>query len=141
MQRPRIREAPTLASEPVFPMIAVKDLARARAFYEGVLELQEVTPKSEPHVAVYQSAGGKLAVYVSEFAGTNRATAATWEVRDVDAVVQALKARGVAFEHYDMPDTVRRGDVHEGGGMKNAWFKDPEGNILGIVNQRKASPA
>jgi catechol 2,3-dioxygenase-like lactoylglutathione lyase family enzyme len=127
-----------LATEPVFPMIAVKSLEKARSFYEGVLGLEEITPKTESHVAVYQSAGGKLAVYVSEFAGTNRATAATWEVPDVEGEVKALRARGVAFEHYDMPGTTRKGDVHEGGGMKNAWFKDPEGNILGIVNRRKA---
>jgi hypothetical protein len=53
---------------------------------------------------------------------------------EVDAVARALKAKGVAFEHYDMPDMKREGDVHVGGGIRVAWFKDPDGNILSIVN-------
>jgi hypothetical protein len=73
--------------------------------------------------------------YISEYAGTNRATAASWEVEDVEAEVEALKARGVAFEHYELPGTTRKGDIHVAGSLKNAWFKDPEGNILGIVGR------
>jgi hypothetical protein len=49
--------------------------------------------------------------------------------------VRALKDKGVEFEHYDMPDTKRVGDVHVSGEMKVAWFKDPDGNILNIVNR------
>ena len=45
-----------------------------------------------------------------------------------------LKARNVEFEHYDMPETKRQGDVHVSGSIKNAWFKDPDGNILGIMS-------
>ena len=74
-------------------------------------------------------------VYRSEFAGTNRATAAMWVVGDeVDEIVRTLKGRGVAFERYDMPDTTLEGDVHVSGGRRVAWFKDPEGNILSVVN-------
>jgi catechol 2,3-dioxygenase-like lactoylglutathione lyase family enzyme len=53
---------------------------------------------------------------------------------DVERVVRELKAKGVTFEHYDLPDTRREGDVHIGGHMKIAWFKDPDGNILNIVS-------
>src|SRR6185369_16205534 len=52
----------------------------------------------------------------------------------VEDVVRDLKTRGVEFEHYDMPETKRQGDVHVSGSMKNAWFKDPDGNILGIMS-------
>jgi hypothetical protein len=52
----------------------------------------------------------------------------------VEDIVRALKAKGVTFEHYDMPDMTRGGDVHVAGDMKVAWFKDPDGNILDIVN-------
>lgn len=52
---------------------------------------------------------------------------------DVEAEVETLKGKGVAFERYDLPGTTRKGDVHVSDGIKNAWFKDPEGNILGIV--------
>ena len=61
----------------------------------------------------YQTGGSTLLVYESKFAGTNRATAATWFVgKDVDGIVRDLKAKGVSFEHYDMPDTRLEGDVH-----------------------------
>jgi hypothetical protein len=53
---------------------------------------------------------------------------------DVEGIVSALKGKGVKFEHYDMPGMTRKGDVHAGGGMKIAWFKDPDGNILSIVS-------
>jgi catechol 2,3-dioxygenase-like lactoylglutathione lyase family enzyme len=114
-------------------MIAVRNLPQARAFYEGVLGLEPLSPKDEGHVAMYSSGGGKIAVYVSHYAGTNRATAASWEVADVESEVETLKSKGVEFEHYDLPGATRRGDVHVAEGIKNAWFKDPEGNILGIV--------
>jgi hypothetical protein len=60
----------------------------------------------------------------------------TWLVGDdVESVVRALTAKGVTFEHYDMPDMTREGDIHVSGDMKVAWFKDPDGNILNIVNR------
>ena len=122
-----------LATHSVFPMIAVKNMEKARKFYENVLGLAPVSPRENGQVAVYESGRAKLAVYVSNYAGTNQATAASWEVEDVDGEVKVLKARGVSFEHYDMPGMKRQGEVHVSDGMKNAWFKDPDGNILGIV--------
>jgi catechol 2,3-dioxygenase-like lactoylglutathione lyase family enzyme len=114
-------------------MLAVKDLGRARKFYEGKLGLTPVGPK-DPEVQVYQTGDSRLAVYVSQYAGTNRATALTWEVEKVEDTVRDLKARGIGFEHYDMPDTTRQGDVHVSGPVRNAWFKDPDGNILAIMS-------
>ncbi len=114
-------------------MLAVKDLDRARQFYEGVLGLAPVGPK-DPEVQMYHTGDSRLAVYVSQYAGTNRATALTWEIDSVEDTVRDLKGRGVEFEHYDLPETTRKGDVHVSGPMKNAWFKDPDGNILGIMS-------
>jgi len=53
---------------------------------------------------------------------------------DIVRLVAALGARGVRFEHYDMPGTKLEGDLHVMGGMKVAWFKDPDGNILNLIN-------
>ncbi len=114
-------------------MLAVKDLDRARQFYEGVLGLAPVGPE-DPEVQMYHTGDSRLAVYVSQYAGTNRATALTWEIDSVEDTVRDLKGRGVEFEHYDLPETTRKGDVHVSGPMKNAWFKDPDGNILGIMS-------
>jgi streptogramin lyase len=74
-------------------------------------------------------------VYESKYAGTNEATAATWAVDDVDGAVRTLKEKGVSFEHYDLPDTTCRGDVHVSGEMKAAWFEDPDGDILAVVSR------
>src|ERR1700675_1280201 len=114
--------------------IAVKNLAGARKFYEGKLGFKAVHPEGDQAVT-YQSGKSQLLVYQSQFAGTNKATAATWMVKDVDGLVKDLKAKGVAFEHYDLPGLTRKGDVHVAGPQKNAWFKDPDGNILALVTQ------
>lgn len=115
-------------------MLPVKDLSTAARFYEETLGLNRVD--AEDHeVVVYESGDTTINVYRSSFAGTNKATALTWAVDDVDEVVRTLKGKGVKFEHYDLPDTKRNGDVHVSGDMKVAWFKDPDGNILSVANR------
>ncbi|HET9447719.1 MAG TPA: VOC family protein [Steroidobacteraceae bacterium] len=118
------------------PTVAVKNLAAAKKFYEGTLGLQPVDAEGD-EVVVYQNGDSRLNVYRSQFAGTNKATAVTWTVDDVEGEVRELKSKGVAFEHYDMPDLKLQGDVHvaEDADLKVAWFKDPDGNILSIVNR------
>jgi catechol 2,3-dioxygenase-like lactoylglutathione lyase family enzyme len=124
-----------LGNKDAVATIAVKNLETARKFYEGTLGLKAVDAEGE-ELIVFKSGNSILNVYRSQYAGTNRATAVTWLVGDdVESVVRALKAKGVSFEHYDMPDTKREGDIHVAGDMKVAWFKDPDGNILNIVNQ------
>jgi catechol 2,3-dioxygenase-like lactoylglutathione lyase family enzyme len=114
--------------------VAVKDLKVARRFYADTLGLQQVDSEGD-EVAVFQSGHSKLNVYRSKYAGTNKATAVTWAVGDrVDDVVRDLKAKGVAFEHYDMPGMQRQGDIHTDGNIKTAWFKDPDGNILNVIS-------
>jgi catechol 2,3-dioxygenase-like lactoylglutathione lyase family enzyme len=113
--------------------IAVKDLETARKFYEGTLGLKKVGAEDE-ELIVFKSGKTKLNVYRSKYAGTNQATAVTWAVDDVDRAVRDLKAKGVSFEHYDMPDVKHEGDIHVAGDFKVAWFKDPDGNILNIVS-------
>jgi catechol 2,3-dioxygenase-like lactoylglutathione lyase family enzyme len=115
-------------------MLAVKDLDRAREFYERVLGLTPVGPQ-DMEVQLYQTGESRIAVYVSQYAGTNRATALNWEVDSVEDAVRELKGRGVTFEHYDLPNTRLQGDVHVSGSMKAAWFKDPDGNILALVSR------
>jgi catechol 2,3-dioxygenase-like lactoylglutathione lyase family enzyme len=114
--------------------LAVRDLEVARRFYEGILGLKVIDQEGE-ELVVLRSGGASLYVYRSQYAGTNKATAVTWAVGDdVEGAVRALKAKGVSFEHYDMPGSKLEGDVHVFGRMKVAWFKDPDGNILNVVN-------
>jgi catechol 2,3-dioxygenase-like lactoylglutathione lyase family enzyme len=115
--------------------IAVKNLEVAKKFYEDTLGLTQVGNEGQ-ELIVFSSGSSMINVYQSQYAGTNQATAVTWVVgEDVEGIVQALKAKGVTFEHYDMPDMKREGDIHIAGNMKVAWFKDPDGNILNIVNR------
>ena len=114
--------------------IAVRDLAVARKFYEQTLGLHRSDAENDESL-VFESGETTINVYRSSYAGTNKATALTWAVDDVDDVVRTLKGKGVTFEHYDLPDTQRQGDVHISGDIKVAWFKDPDGNILSVVNR------
>jgi len=115
--------------------LAVKDLKTAKKFYEGTLGLEPIDAQGG-EVIVYRSGRTTLNVYRSKEAGTNRATAVTWSVGDqVKPLVQELKAKGVKFEHYDMPGLTLDGDIHVGYGMQVAWFKDPDGNILNLVSR------
>ena len=122
-----------LGSEDAIATVAVKNLQTAAQFYEGKLGLRKVG--EEMQVLVYQSGKSSIMVYQSQFAGTNQATAVTWQVDDVDGAVRALKEMGIAFERYEFPDVKHEGDVHVFGKIRNAWFKDPDGNILSIVNK------
>jgi catechol 2,3-dioxygenase-like lactoylglutathione lyase family enzyme len=114
--------------------LAVRSLAAARTFYETTLGLVPVHEEGG-ELVVYKSGNSRLNVYRSDYAGSNKATAVTWAVADVDEVVRNLKGRGVTFEHYEMPGLQRDGDVHVGHNMRVAWFKDPDGNILNIVSR------
>lgn len=111
-------------------IVAVADLDRARDFYGGVLGLELVEEGSEEGVLIYKTGATRLGVYVSEYAGSNRANAVVWGVgSELDSIVAALEAKGVVFEHY--PELGRlEGNVHVAGGARLVWLKDPDGNIL-----------
>jgi catechol 2,3-dioxygenase-like lactoylglutathione lyase family enzyme len=114
--------------------IGVKDVKRARKFYEDVLGLK-ADRVEEPQMVIYKSGNSTILVYMSSFAGTNKATAVTWVVgEELEKIVSALKAKGAKFEHYDMPQATLKGDIHIMGKTRNAWLKDPDGNILSLVN-------
>jgi catechol 2,3-dioxygenase-like lactoylglutathione lyase family enzyme len=124
-----------LQDAPVAAVVAVADLDRGTEFYAGTLGLKEAD-SSDPGGVLYAcGAGTQLLVYQSSFAGTNQATSASWQVEDLDAEVSALRGKGIAFEQYDLPGVEREGDIHSVGGLRAAWFKDPDGNILNLVTR------
>lgn len=115
-------------------IVAVSDLARARAFYSDVLGLELAEDSGEESVLTYRTGATRLVVYQSAHAGTNRANAVVWGVgEDIDGIVAALEAKGAAFEHY--PDIgPLEGNMHRIGDAKLVWLKDPDGNILHLNN-------
>ena len=116
------------------PMIAVKDLDRAKQFYTETLGLKP-TGEENSEVFILKSGDTTLSVYRSEFAGTNKATALTFDVDDIKSEVSELKGRGVTFEHYDLDGLRQDGDIYTAEGMKTAWFMDPDGNILSMIEE------
>lgn len=123
-----------LSDKVAIAMIAVRDVNAAAKFYEGTLGLSKLSSEGE-EVITYRSGASRLNVYRSQYAGTNQATSVVWDVGDeLDSIVATLKSKGVVFEHYDLPGLTRQGDVHSGGDMKVAWFKDLDGNILSVVS-------
>jgi catechol 2,3-dioxygenase-like lactoylglutathione lyase family enzyme len=117
---------------PMYAYIPARDLTRARQFYEGKLGL---VAKEETAGGVVYQFGENTAcfLYPTPNAGTSLASQAFWSVGDVDQEIMELQARGVVFEHYDMPGERSVAGAVTAGGAKAAWFKDSEGNIMALV--------
>lgn len=125
-----------LKKSPVVPYIPATDIARARKFYEekvGLVAREEIEGG-----VVYECGGGSwIFLYKSGGAGTSKASQAFWEVKDVEAEVRELRARGVVFEEYDMPGLKTVNGIATAGNSKAAWFKDSEGNIMAVIQSTK----
>jgi predicted enzyme related to lactoylglutathione lyase len=121
-----------LQNSPMYAYIPAKDVARARKFYEGKLGF---APGKVMEGGVVYEFADKTAcfLYLTPNAGTSQASQAFWSVADVDREIEALKARGVAFEDYDMPGEKSPSGAITAGDAKAAWFKDSEGNIMALV--------
>ena len=123
-----------LGNSDVYATVAVSDMQKSETFYKETLGLKPANGQDQGGT-MYKSGSTKIFVYPSQYAGTNQATTASWRVDDIDGVVKDLKSKGVKFEHYDMPNVTMQGDLHIMGELKAAWFKDPDGNILALVNR------
>jgi catechol 2,3-dioxygenase-like lactoylglutathione lyase family enzyme len=120
--------------------IPVRDLQRARSFYAEKLGLE---PSEErPGGLLYRcGGGGEFALFESAGSASGDHTQMAWEVEDIEATVERLRARGVVFEEYDLPGLRTVNGIAEvagnypskgGVGEKAAWFRDSEGNLFGI---------
>jgi predicted enzyme related to lactoylglutathione lyase len=121
-----------LKSAPLYAYVPVRNLERARQFYEDKLGLGRGQP-SGPGL-IFQCAGGtRFFMYPTPNAGTNQASCAFWQVEDIKATVAWLKGRGVVFEEYDTPHMKTEGSIFSGGGAMAAWFRDTEGNTMAVI--------
>lgn len=124
-----------LADKFVTACVIAKDVAAAKAFYTEKLGLKEVPGPDDGGVLLEAGMGSKIFIYKSD-ASKPQNTVASFSVDDVLATVKELKANGVEFETYDMdPIKTDEDNIAHLGDLQAAWFKDPEGNILGINNQ------
>ena len=127
----------SLSSYKLNVSVAVSDMARARAFYEGRLGLSTATTGADG--SQLYSSGGDTALHVypsAAHAGRSTATLATWYVDHVERVVDELNSHGVAFERYEGIASDEKGISARAGGGKVAWFKDPDGNTFAVEGDR-----
>ena len=118
-----------LSNAPVTTMLPVKDLNRARAFYEGKLGLKPVGLRPDGKFT-YDCGGATLALIPKEGGTKADHTAVSFRVSDIAASIAELERAGVRFEDYDFPGLKTVGHVCVLGAEKAAWFLDTEGNIL-----------
>ncbi|MGK6356868.1 VOC family protein [Sphingomonas sp. DT-207] len=114
-------------------IVAVSDIERARSFYGETLGL-EATDTSED-MLTYRTGDTQLIVYRSDAAGSNKANAVVWSApAGFEAAVTELRSNGVRFEEYPELGMAITDGVHAEGDFRGVWFKDPDGNILHLVN-------
>jgi catechol 2,3-dioxygenase-like lactoylglutathione lyase family enzyme len=115
--------------------LAAADLQRSRKFYEGTLGMKVSNEMPEQTGGItYQSGEGKMFVYESQYAGTNKATAVSFHAtpEQFDKEVEQLRAKGVSFLTFEFEGIEWDGDVATMGEWKSVWFTDPDGNILNL---------
>lgn len=124
-----------ITDAPIHPSLAVTDIERSRAWYAEKLGWEPVAGLSFDDPLVYRIGGSGFSLFTTPSAGTAKNTVMNWTVHDVSETVAELRERGLQFEEYDFGDikTVD-GIMTVEGGYKNAWFKDPDGNIVGLVS-------
>ncbi|MBK5111469.1 MAG: VOC family protein [Thermoleophilia bacterium] len=124
-----------MSEYPILANIAVSDIGRAREFYEGKLGLTVAAVRGDGGVTYDSGGGTSLHVYSSpDNAGLSRATQVGWIAPDIDEAVDGLVAAGVEFEQYDTEEITTDGrGIATIGDARAAWFKDPDGNILGLI--------
>ncbi|MGH2662732.1 MAG: VOC family protein [Actinomycetota bacterium] len=114
--------------------IPAKDLDGTRKFYESVLGFDIV--REDPSGILYRAGDSVVGLYPTQFAGTAQHTIGGFLVEDIEASMADLRTKGVTFEEYDMPGLKTENGVATLGDSKVAWFKDPEGNILALTEDR-----
>jgi hypothetical protein len=120
-----------LTNQKLMAFLATSDGGRARAFYEGALGLCVLG--DDDFALALDANGTMLRVQKVERVTPHPFTALGWQVPDIAATVQALAARGVAFERYAGLEQDERGVWRAPSGALVAWFKDPDGNVLSVT--------
>jgi catechol 2,3-dioxygenase-like lactoylglutathione lyase family enzyme len=125
-----------LSDVPVFPILLSTDLDASRTFYRDKLGL-EIAREDPGDRIVFKSGGGtQLAVTKSTTGTKDTQTQLAWRVPDIRAAVADIRARGVTIEEYEAPDPVTTDGVADMGHSWAAWFIDPSGNVLAVVQPK-----
>ncbi len=122
-----------LSDAMVYPTLPATDIKRAKKFYQEKIGLKLIAEDASPG-AMFQAGRDSMLYIYQRPASHCEHTLAFFNVEDIESEVKALKGKGVMFEEYDIPDMKIKtvNSIATSEGMKAAWFKDSEGNILGI---------
>lgn len=123
-----------LSDSPVVAIIPVNDMSRAKQFYSETLGLSLVKDTAED--TRYACGGTMIGLYETPYGGKAGHTLASWKVDDLDGEMKDLRAKGVTFEEYDLPEIKTVDGVAESEELRGAWFKDPDGNILCVTEEK-----
>ncbi|MEV4426834.1 VOC family protein [Streptomyces sp. R-07] len=123
-----------LSDSPIAAIIPVSDMIRAKQFYSETLGLP--LTKESPEDTRYECGGTTIGLYETPYGGKADHTLASWKVDDLDSEMKELRSKGVTFEEYDLPGIKTVDGVVESDTMRGAWFKDSEGNILCVMEER-----
>jgi catechol 2,3-dioxygenase-like lactoylglutathione lyase family enzyme len=125
-----------LSDHAVFPILLSTDLDATRRFYHEVLGLPILREDPDDRIVFGSGAGTQLAVTKSTVGTKDIQTQLAWRVPDVRAAIADLRARGVQIEEYVPPDPVTVDGVADMGHSWAAWFTDPSGNVLAVVEPK-----
>ena len=124
-----------LSQATITTMLPVKDMERARSFYEGKLGFQPDGGARVDGRYEYRCGGARIALIPREGGTRAEHPALSFEVRDIAGRIRELEGAGVVFEEYDLPGLKTVQHVCVLGSEKDAWFRDPEGNYLCLHEQ------
>jgi catechol 2,3-dioxygenase-like lactoylglutathione lyase family enzyme len=125
-----------LSDHVVFPILLSKDLEASRHFYHEVLGLPVVREDPEDRIVFGSANGSQVSVTKSTIGTRDTQTQAAWRVPDIHAAVAELRSRGIRIEEYVEPDPVTTDGVADMGHSWAAWFIDPSGNVLAVVQPK-----
>jgi predicted enzyme related to lactoylglutathione lyase len=125
-----------LSDNPMFPILLSLDLDASRTFYHHVLGLDILREDAGDRIVFRGGGGTQLAVTASTVGTADTQTQVAWRVPDIHAAVAELRERGVRVEAYVAPDPVTVDGVADMGHSWAAWFIDPSGNVLAVVQPK-----
>jgi len=124
-----------LSDYPIFPILLSTDMAASRAFYHEILGL-EIASESDERILLKSGGGTGLLISRSTMGTSDTQTQVAWRVADIHAAIAWLRSRGVRVEEYEPPDPKTTDGVADMGHSWAAWFIDPSGNVLSVVQPK-----
>ncbi len=125
-----------LSDHPVFPILLSRDLDATRHFYHEILGLEIAREDPDDRIVFRCGGGTQLVVTLSTVGTSDTQTQMAWRVPDIHAALADLRARGVRIEEYTAPDPVTHDGIADMGHSWAAWFIDPAGNVLAVVQPK-----